>query len=93
MATVVKATNVSTECALVWGQQAVCMRDQCLLDCVGKSLKKICVSNHSVRLDPYLGLFKVCSAFTESSETHTTPSNPTCSCFVAIPASILGDCL
>lgn len=37
-ACMVKSTNISSECGLVWGQQAVCMRDKCLLDCVATKL-------------------------------------------------------
>ena len=34
----VKATNVSSECGLLWGMQAVCMRDRCLVECVATKL-------------------------------------------------------
>ena len=37
-ACMVKSTNISSECGLLWGMQAVCMRDKCLAECVATKL-------------------------------------------------------
>lgn len=37
-ACMVKSTNVSSECGVLWGAQAVCMRDSCMTECIATKL-------------------------------------------------------
>lgn len=37
-ACMVKSTNISSECGLLWGAQAVCMRDKCVTECLATKL-------------------------------------------------------